>query len=264
MSFQNKVIWITGASSGIGAELARLLSKKQARLILSARRLDVLTTIADECLEHTAHCHTLPADLFDNENLIPLTRQAIAVYGHIDIVIHSAGNSQRSLAVDTEMSVYRSLMELNFFAPVTITKALLPHFKEQNTGHIVVLSSMSGLMGFPLRTGYAAAKHALKGFFETFQTEDTLPNVYTTIVSPGRIKTPISLSAVKGDGTLHGQMDEGQLNGIPVEKCAEQILKGISKKKKHVIIAREERLLWWIWWFLPGMYYRIAHNKGLK
>lgn len=263
MFFNNKVIWITGASSGIGAELAMQLAPKQAKLILTARNIDLLKKISDKCSTYGQECTVLPADLYDNQKLIALTDKAIEVYGHIDIIIHCAGVSQRSLAYDTDNDVYRKLMEINFFAPVTITKALLPHYKKRKSGHIVVLSSMAGLMGFPKRTGYAAAKHALKGFFETFQTENNLPNVYTTIISPGRIQTPISISALTADGNQHNEMDEGQLNGIPVSDCAKTILRGIEKKKRHVIIARGERLLWWFWWFWPQLYFKIARRKGL-
>ncbi len=118
-------------------------------------------------------------------------------------------------------------------------------------------------MGFPLRTGYSAAKHALKGFFETLQVEHTTPGMNITIVSPGRIKTPISLSAVLGNGETHNKMDDGQLNGIPVEKCASKILQAIEQKKKHIIIAKEEKILWWFWKNIRFLYYSIARKKGL-
>lgn len=262
MYFRNKVIWITGASSGIGAELAAQLARQGAKLVLTARRPDVLEQIKSSHTEND-NIHILPADITDNKNITALCNDAVSAYGHIDIVIHSAGTSQRSLAEDTTEKVYRQLMEVNFFAPVLISKNLLPHFKQQGTGHIVAISSMAGLMGFPMRTGYAAAKHALKGFFETLQTEHNIPGMHITIVSPGRINTPISLSALTADGAHHGVMDKGQEQGIPVQHCAGKILAGIENKKKHVIIARGERLLWWIWWLTPAIYYRIARKTGL-
>lgn len=263
MHFKDKVIWITGASSGIGKELALQLSKQEAKLILTARRVDALLEIQKECNTNSDNCQILVADLYQANELKALTENAIEKYGFIDVVIHSAGTSQRSLATDTTEAVYRQLMEINYFAPVNITRYLLSHFTERKSGHIVVLNSMAGLIGFPMRTGYAAAKHALKGFFETLQTEHTIPGLGITIVSPGRVKTPISVSAFTSDGSAHGKMDEGQLKGIPVERCAEIILDSIKKKKKHIIIARGERLLYWFWWFFPGLYYSIARNKGL-
>jgi short-subunit dehydrogenase len=162
------------------------------------------------------------------------------------------------------MPVYRKLMEINYFGAVSLVNLLLPHFAGRKSGHIAVISSMAGLMGFPQRTGYAAAKHALKGHFETLQTENKIPGLNVTIAYPGRINTPISLSALTGDGSLHNQMDEGQINGIPVDKCASRIIAAIDRKKRSVIIARGERILWWMWWFAPRLYYRIAGNIGNK
>jgi short-subunit dehydrogenase len=263
MHFKDKVVWITGASSGIGAELARQLALQKARLILTSRNEAALEKIKAYCLHHTPECFVLPADMLQSSNLEQLTTRAIAVYGYIDTVMFSAGASQRSYAKETGMDVYRYLMELNFFAPVAITRQLLPHFTQRGSGTLVAISSMAGLMGFPLRTGYAAAKHALKGFFETLQTENNSTGLHITLISPGRINTPISINAVSGNGTRHGKMDEGQMKGIPVERCAEKILKAVAQKKKHLIIARSEKFLWWIWWFYRPLYYTIARKKGL-
>ncbi len=264
MLFKDKVIWITGASSGIGAELAYQLAELGAWLVLTARNEEALHGIAKHCLQHTTHCIVLPADLADSSQAAAVAKSAIELFGRIDVLILNAGVTQRSLATQTEMEVYRRLMEINFFAPVGITKQILPKLAEQNASNIVVVSSMAGLMGFPMRTGYAAAKHALKGFFETLQSEHTIPTLTITIVSPGRINTPISFSALTANGAKHNQMDDGQLNGIPVKECADRIIKAIIKKKQHVIIAREERLLYWIWWLIPALYRKIARQKGMQ
>lgn len=255
-------MWITGASSGIGAELASQLSAQGAKLILTARNEAALQALAATCKAAGAACAVLPADMLLAAQLPEVTAKAINIWGTVDIVIFSAGSSQRSFAAQTETSVYRYLMELNFFAPLIITQQLLPHFKEAQKGHIVAIGSMAGLMGFPLRTGYAASKHALKGFFETLQTEQE--SVHITIVSPGRVKTPISVNAVLADGSKHGRMDKGQLTGMPVAICATKILKGIQQQKRHLIIARSEKILWWLWWFARPLYYRIAQKKGLQ
>jgi len=120
------------------------------------------------------------------------------------------------------------------------------------------------LMGFPFRTGYSAAKHALNGWFETLQTEHSIPGLYITIIHPGRIHTPISVSALTGDGSLHHKMDKEQINGIPVNVCAEQIIRAIHTKRKRLIIAGGERILWWLWFFIPKIYYSIARKKGME
>ncbi len=264
MHFKDKIIWITGASSGIGAELVDKFATSGSKLILTSRRKDALENIINQHSSINKNIVALPADLTQNDSLHELTLEAINTFGHIDIVIHSAGVSQRSLAINTTEEVYRHLMEINFFSAATITRSLLPHFEKRGKGHIVAISSMAGLMGFPMRTGYAAAKHALKGFFETLQTEHNIPDLHITIVSPGRINTPISLSALTDKGVPHGAMDDGQLNGIPVSKCAEKILDAITQKKKHILIAKEERILWWLWWFVPSLYYKLARKNGLK
>lgn len=263
MHFNNKVVWITGASSGIGAELAKQLAVKKARLILTARNITALTAIKNECSNHTDNCKIIAANLSENEKLEAITKSAMEVYGHIDMVIFSAGISQRSLAIETKIDIYRQLMEINFFSPVSITHYLLPYFKKQKAGHIIAISSVAGLMGFPLRTGYAASKHALKGYFETLQTENQIKDLHITIVSPGRINTPISVNAITGTGKPHGLMDKGQLNGMPVNVCARKIINAIIHKRKHIIIAQSEKFLWWLWWFARPLYYKIARKKGL-
>jgi len=263
MHFKDKVIWITGASSGIGAMLATKLAQQQAILILTARNIDALQVVQKECLSYTPDCQILPANLV-NDDLQSLVNKAISLFGHVDVLINNAGITQRSLAIETSIDVYRQLMEIDYFVPVSITKYLMPHFIARTSGHVIAISSMAGLMGFPMRSGYSAAKHALNGFFETLQVENTIPALYFTIISPGRINTPISLSALTANGIPYNKMDEGQLNGIPVAKCADKILNAIKHKKKHIIIAREERILLWLWWFLPALYYRIAQKAGLK
>lgn len=264
MHFKNKVVWITGASSGIGAELARQFAREEAKLILTARNTDALLHVRETCSMDASSCVVLPANMLQTGDLQELTNAAVRIYGHIDIVIFNAGISQRSYLEETGIEVYRQLMELNFFAPITITKYLLAHFRTRQTGHIVAIGSIAGLMGFPLRTGYAASKHALKGFYETLQVENSIAGLDITIVSPGRINTLISMNALTGDGGAHGKMDEGQLHGIPVAVCARKIIRAVAQKRKHVIIARSERLLWWIWWYARPLYYNIARKKGLR
>lgn len=252
-NFNGKVVWITGASSGIGEALAVLLADKKAKLILTARRTEALKTLSEKL---DTPVHILSADLY-TADFAALTDSALQAFGHIDIVIHAAGIGQRSLAIETPVNVYRQLMEVNFFSPVAITRHLLPVCN----AHMVIIGSMSGLMGFPGRTGYAASKHALKGYFETLQVEQDVP---VTIVSPGRVQTNLSLSAITASGEAHGVMDEAQIKGIPVMECASRILKAIAQQKKHVIIARKEKYLYWLHLWCPALYYKIAKKYALS
>ena len=264
MHFKDKVVWITGASSGIGAELAIRLAGLKAKLILTARNEEALLQVQQKCLQQTSFCTIVLADFLKEAETEIAVAKALEQLGKIDFVFLNAGVTQRSLAYETENHVYRSLMEINFFAPLIITQKLFPFFKKQGNGHFVAISSVAGLMGFPYRSGYAAAKHALMGYFETLQTENAVAGVNYTIISPGRINTSISASALTKDGSLHLKNDEGQLNGIPVENCVTRILKAVKNNKKHIIIARGEYWLWVIKFFLPGLYYKIAHNKGMN
>lgn len=256
-SFSEKVIWITGASSGIGEALAVQLSAMGALLILTSRNEAELSKVKGRC---SGQISILPADL-NGESVPGLTAAALAIYGRIDILVNNAGIGQRATAEETSEHVLRQIMELDFFVPVLLTKALLPHFRGQG-GHLVVTGSMAGLMGVPRRTAYSAAKHAVMGYFESLQVEHEIEGLFITIVSPGRVWSRFSINALRGSGEAHGQMDKAQEKGIPAEICASRIIRAIERKQRHVVIAREERLLWWLRKWAPPLYYMAARRIG--
>ncbi|HEY3406414.1 MAG TPA: SDR family oxidoreductase [Ohtaekwangia sp.] len=243
---QNKVIWITGASSGIGEALAYELARKGARLILSARRKEELERVKGNCVAASQpNIRTLPLDLTKTETLKLSTEAAIQIFGHVDILVNNGGISQRSFAKDTLLDVDRKLMEVNFFGAVALTKNILPHFLKRKSGHYVTVSSVTGIFGTPYRSGYAASKHALHGFFDSLRAElwkDVGDAISVTMICPGFIRTPITLSAVTGDGSPLGKMDEAQYKGKPAEWCAEKIARAIEKKKEEVYIGGIETL----------------------
>jgi len=257
---KNKIVWITGASSGIGEALAYALAKEGAHLVLTARNKSRLKEVATICLEHTKQCDVFEADLFDIDKFDDLVDRVIKRVGRIDLLINNAGMSQRSLVKDTPLQNDRKIMELNFFSVVALTKLVLPHMIQQQSGHIVVTSSIVGKFGFPLRSAYAASKHALQGFFESLSAELHKDNINVTIVSPGRIQTNISKHALLSDGSANGVMDPGQETGMPSDKCADQILKAIKKNKKDILVGQKELLMVYIRRFVPFMY-RIMTNK---
>lgn len=261
MHFENKIVWITGASSGIGKELAILLSKQGAILILTSSNSIVLENLKLELISKT---HILPYNLFEIDGIEYLVEKAIQLEGKIDFVIQSAGISQRAMANETLLDVYKKLMDINYFAPLALTQAILPYFKKLNSGSITVISSIAGLIGFPLRSGYCASKHAIKGYLETLQSELYQTNIHICIVYPGRINTNISNNALVGNGSQFGATDENNKAGMNVTVCANKILAGISSRKKNLIIVKAERLLFWFWWFTPKLYYKIANTKGVK
>lgn len=262
MRFDSKIIWITGASSGIGKELSIQLARLGATLILTSSNASLLEELKNQL--NGSKVYVLPFNLLELDGLNALVEKALSLEGKIDYVIQSAGISQRAEAKDTSMEVYKKLMDINYFAPVAITQALLPHFKKHNSGNITVISSIAGLIGFPLRSGYAASKHAIKGYLETLQCELHKTNITISIVYPGRINTNISKNALLGDGQQFGNTDANNEVGMEVDVCAQKIIKGLFLNKKSVIIVKAERLLFWLWWFIPSFYYKIAHAKGLQ
>jgi short-subunit dehydrogenase len=264
MHFKDKVIWITGASSGIGKELAIQLAKQQATLVLTARNEQALNELKLQLGNQVNTIHILPFDLLQIDSLATLTQNAIALEGKIDFVILSAGISQREVAKYTSMHVHQTLMAINYFAPVAIIQELIPHFEKNKSGHITVISSVAGLIGFPLRSGYSASKHAIKGYVETLQTELLQTSISSLLVFPGRIDTPISKNALTGTGKAMNKEDANNKVGMDVALCVSKIINAIQNKKKSVYIGFPERVLFWIWWFLPSLYFKIAHKKGLQ
>jgi dehydrogenase/reductase SDR family protein 7B len=261
-SLKGKTVWITGASSGIGKALAIEFAKEGSNLILTARNEEKLNEVKDLC--KSDNCLIVPADLSKVDELESLVKHVNTLTPKIDILINNAGISQRSFAKETGLEIDRKIMELNFFSAVALTKLVLPNMLATKSGHIAVISSISGKFGFPLRTAYAASKHALQGFFESLRAELKQDNIQVTIVSPGRIKTNISLSAVTKDGTAHGEMDPGQENGIDASICAKKIVKGLKKNKKELLIGGKEILLVYIHRFLPFLYHRIVNKISAK
>jgi len=249
------VYWITGASSGIGAALAVQLAKKNNALILSGRNLKALEECKEKCLITCQNVFILPFDVLNIDQFDDLTQKAIEAFGKIDVLVNNAGASQRARAIDTLPEVERQIMELNYFAPVALTKALLPYLIEQKSGHIVVISSIAAKFGFTLRSSYAAAKHALHGYFEALRLEHQDIPLYVTLICPGRIKTKISFSALNADGQPHGKMDEGQRKGVSAEKCAQQIEKAIQKKSYEVLIGGLELIPVFLRRYIPPLFY---------
>lgn len=245
MDFKDRRIWITGASSGIGEALAVAFHQAGARLVLSARREDELKRVQSLC-GGEANARILPMDVTNAGELPEKTQLALGMFNGIDILVLNAGITQRSLTRETEESVYRQLMEVNFFASEALARAVLPSMLAQKSGHMVVISSIAGKFGAPLRSGYSASKFALHGFFEVLRAEEEKNGLHVTMVCPGYIRTDISLSALRGDGGKHAKMDPGIARGMAAAECARRILRGIARNKKEIVVAapREKALVY--------------------
>ena len=236
-NFTGKVVWITGASSGIGEALAYAFSAAGAKLLLSSRRTEELERVKTSCM-HPELARVLPLDLMDSPSFGERTAEAIGAFGQVDIMIHNGGITQRGLVIDTELAVQRKVMELNYFSYVALTRALLPHFVERKAGHFVVMSSVMGKIGTPMRSAYAASKHALHGFFDCLRAEVSGMNIQVTILTPGYIQTNISQHALTADGTALGKPSDNIENGLPADKAAAQMLRAIERGAFEAYIGK--------------------------
>jgi short-subunit dehydrogenase len=260
MTFENKTIWITGASSGIGEACAYLFAKEKANLVLTALEADKLAEVQKKCIALGGKCAVLPYDLSDIEGIPALVEKALSFFGRIDIMYNNAGISQRAKAGDTLFEVDKKIMDVNFFAPVRITKLLLPQMIENGGGTFVTTTSISGRFGFPLRSAYCSSKHALYGFFETVHAEYYDQNIRCVMVCPGRVQTNISFYALEKNGEQHGKLDAGQANGITVEKAAQKIVKAIRKQTPEVLVGGKELLMVYFKRFIPALSRKLVRK----
>lgn len=243
--YNNKLIWITGASSGIGKAVAIEMVSRGAKVVLSARREEILNEVKQVCIEYGAKDEdvlVLPLDMQDQDTFKVATETVLNQFGSIDILFNNAGISQRSVCLETEMSTYRKLFEVDVFGQIALTKEVLPIMVKQNSGHIVITSSVAGKLGVPYRTGYCAAKHAVMGFFDALRAELANTSIKVSTVTPGYIRTNLSENALKGDGTDFGVTDSDIANGIDVNECAKQIVTGLAKDKKEIVVAGKREL----------------------
>lgn len=254
-------VWITGASSGIGAACACKYAAEGARLVLTSSSAERLEPVAQKCRSLGAlEVVVLPYELGNPEGIEELTANAWNAVGGIDIVMLNAGISQRTNVEDTSMEMVRKIMEVNYFAPVAIAKAILPRMVERGGGKIAVTTSIAGRFGFPLRCGYSSSKFALYGFFETLQAEYYNAGIGVTIVCPGRVQTNISLYALDKGGKPHGVLDPGQKGGMSAERAAQIIVRAIAKGRREVLVGRKELLMVHIKRFLPGLCATLARK----
>jgi short-subunit dehydrogenase len=265
-SLTSKVIWITGASSGIGEALTYALAKEGAYLILSARRKEELERVKGNCKgTNPANIHILPVDLSKAETLQLNTQAAIQIFGRIDILINNGGISQRSLARETKLEVDRAIMEVDYFGTLALSKYLLPHFLKRKSGHYVITSSVMGIIGTPYRSGYAAAKHALHGFFDSLRAEVWKENIFVTLICPGWVRTNVTLNAMTGDGSKLNEMDKTTDHGLSPDFCAKEIVKAIKKKKEEVYIGGAKEVFGvYTKRFFPKLFSRIVRKIKVR
>ena len=263
MFWKNKRIWIVGASSGIGAGLVIALAKEGARLVISARREELLKELA-ETSHATAIISILPLDVEDLERSAIAAGQAWEIYDGLDYIFLNAGIAMRDRAVNSDMEVAQKVMRVNFWAPVAITKALLPRLTAAKEAHLVVTSSLSGKFGVPQMSIYAASKHALHGYFESLRTEVFQTGLKIHLAIPGFINTDITLSGLKGDGTLYGKSQPSLAQGMDPLVCSEKILQSLEKNREEFVIGGMEKYVIYFYRIFPGLAKKLMRANPVK
>lgn len=257
------MIWLTGASSGIGEALGYALAARGASLVLTARRADVLETVRAKCASPDRH-FVLPLDMLQPESFAAAMESVHSRFGRIDVLIHCAGISQRGTAVNTELKVDRYLIELNYLGPVALTKQVLPSMIARGAGQIVAISSLLGKFAMPKRAAYSASKHALHGFFDALRAEVESQGVSVTMICPGFVRTNASFNALEGNGTPHNKLDAEIAHGLPPEECAKRIVRAIERRRREVYICRTEIFGLYLSRFAPGLFSRFSRSKRSK
>jgi dehydrogenase/reductase SDR family member 7B len=260
--FNNKTIWITGASSGIGEALVLAMAKQKANIVLSARNKSALENIMISINYPKDKYLVLPFDLKTDFNANDLTNTILEKFNNIDFLINNGGQSQRSESLQTSEALEMELMQINYFAQVKLAKAVLPHMIKNKSGHIVVISSIAGKFGFYLRSSYSAAKHALHGYFESLRLENEKHNVKILLVCPGKIATNVSVNALTESGQTHNKMDESHIGSMSAEVCAAQIITGILKKKEEILVGGKETTTVYLKRFFPKWLGKILRKQS--
>jgi dehydrogenase/reductase SDR family member 7B len=231
-----KTAWVTGASSGIGEALAKAFVAQGGAAILSGRNAAELERVASET-GAPDRCLILAFDTVDFDVLPEKVASAIAFAGGVDVLVNNAGISQRSLAIDTEFSVYDRIIEVDLLAPIALTQALLPHLLKRGSGQIVMISSVAGKAGIPLRTAYCAAKHGLVGYADALRSEVAGEGIKVLVVAPGSVRTNVSRNALNADGSARGVSDKAIDNGIDPDEVAQKIWEAVAAGKREIVIA---------------------------
>lgn len=241
MAFAGEVAWITGASSGIGAAMARALAAEGAHVILSGRNAAALAEVAAECAKGNATALVLPFEATDHPAGLAAAEQAWAWAqersGGIDILFNNAGISQRSLAVDTDYAVYEQIIAVDLLAPIALTQALIGRMVARGKGRIAMVSSVAGKVGVPLRTAYSAAKFGLIGYANALRSEVTGEGLQVHVIAPGSVRTNVSRNALNADGSRRGVSDKGIDGGMDPEVAAAQMLAEMAEGKREIIVA---------------------------
>lgn len=256
--YTGKTVWITGASSGIGESLAREFALDGSKVIISSHEADELERVRKNLEPISKEVYPVVFNLGKPEEVQNTAEKVLKEFGSIDILMNNGGISQRATVIDSSIDMDRKIMEIDYFSGVILTKAVLPGMIKNGWGHIGVTSSISGKFGFPLRSAYGAAKHALFGFYGAVRAENAGNGIKVTIFSPGRVRTNISLHSLVKGGKEYGKMSAGQAKGITPEKCARKMVSAMKRGRKDVLIGGFELVMVWIHKYCKWLFYKLA------
>lgn len=258
MKFSDKTIWLTGATSGIGKSVAIEISSCNAQLILSGRNEDALKEVGEICRRNGSNVILVPFDLNSYESIQEAVKNVSQQTKKVDCLYQFGGISHRSFVTETSLEIDRKIMEVNFFGTVALAKAVLPAMIKNGGGHIAVTTSIVGKFGFPYRSAYSAAKHALQGYFESLRIENKQNNIVVSIIIPGRIKTNISENALDKNGNRRGTTDKSLANGKDVTETARKIVRKLQRQKKEILVGGKEIVMVYIRRYIPALYYYMS------
>jgi short-subunit dehydrogenase len=262
MKFDDKVVWITGASSGIGEHLAYAFAAEGAKLALSARNEEALARVKAACTS-PEKVFIAPLDVADFDQVTVVAKQIIEHFGYLNILINNAGISQRALTKETKLAVDERVMAVNFLGTVAVTKAVLPTLLHQRFGQIVVISSVMGKVGTPMRSAYAASKHALHGFFDCMRAEVADDGIKVCVICPGYVNTNVTINALTGDGSPNKVKAASTAQGYPPDVFARKALRAIAAEKEEVYIGGKEMITIYIQRFFPSLMRWMARKINM-
>ena len=263
-NLKDKVVWITGASSGIGKAIAQECAMQGAQVILTARRYEELEKVRISLLNPDQHL-AITADITDESQVRQAYEQVLSEKGRIDWLINNAGLSQRALILDTSMQTERAIMEVDYFSQVFLTKTVLPTFLQQKSGRIVFVSSVAGLLGTQYRASYSAAKAAIHMWANSLRAEVAEDDVDVSVIFPGFVKTNVSINALNGEGKAQGFDNEATANGLEAEEFAQIAVKALMKGEEYIVVGgRKEVLGTWMSRLSPGMLYKMIRKTKVK
>lgn len=260
---KNKVVVVTGASSGIGKATAMHFAENGAKLLIVARNREKLATCAAEIKAIPAEVLEVVADVSIKEDCKRVVDECIAYYGQMDVLINNAGISMRAIFEKAELSVIEKVMQVNFWGGVYCTKFALPHLLKTE-GSIVAVSSIAGYVGLPARTGYSASKFAMHGFFEALRAENLEKNLHVLIACPGFTASNIRNTALKADGNAQGQSPRKEEKMMSAEEVADTIYRAVKKRKPSIVLTTEGKMAVFLKKFFPNWIQQMVFNKLKK